>query len=839
MLVVQGLHWIDAQHQLVIYNPFTHPSDEPIHDYQAYIISSTSRLSTLAPYSFEFTKLPTPPVDAFGNTALRPWFWFQQLHDWQPGISDLVICSVTAGSDIGLVGHEVDNDAQWRVWTIEDENRRATVPYNMEKNEETIVMGMQLDFTGTKKLEKPLYPDEDPAECNALPILWVLNNEGQLAGWNIFYIPGMKAGKRAMAMTSIESVDQYWQTQRQEISMNIAQMTDAERKERASWEETWHAQYPETSKAQPPSSKPEATSQKTESPLTPAKPPPQVLRVPSPPSPSPSQHAFGQPSQLGATTTLGRPGQLGGVSPGQSGLYTGFGPGLNAGRQGHVFGQSSNLGAFAAPPAPLGGGGFAKYAPSQTAHSGGLLSGQPTEGGSFLSGGAPKTGSFLQAGSGQTGSFLQGGQIGSFLQDGQSGSFLSGGQTNAFSKPTGDQGFAKFASPTTTSGFGATQPPSTDQGFLGPKPTTPTTNPFDKSSKGPLSQRTQSLNTRASRSQSYDLLEDESETESETDESDVGESESEEDDNVRVDALNFGDSGFALNLDSEKPPQDAEKAETSREPIAVSKEDTTHPDSPSDSFVKLSLPDASSPEEENELLSKQVPPTKTATQSTQPAPPVVTARGTKTSPEELPAQHRGAVPRAPEISRPTATKDNTPPRPAISEPRTSIPVTPIRPVTPQRTPTINETAVRSASPASKNKVELRQFVPVGGQSRIASKLDASADLSQAFRLVIEQVTVELEKLSENAKSLAEYVEDQSEQTGVKTAEDLDHPDDWTFADLNAISRIVEGHNRSVEDCMKDIPKIDEAIQDLEKSLKKSSPTLELVLTFSGGKEDGD
>ena len=824
ILVVQGLHWIDSQHQLVIYNPFTHPYDEPVHDYQAYIISSTSRLSTLAPYSFEFTKLPTPPVDAFGNNALRPWFRFQQLHDWQPGISDLVICSVTAGSDIGLLGRELDNDSQWRVWTIEDENRRATVPYNMEKNEETIVMGMQLDFTGTKRLEKPLYPDEDPAECDALPILWVLNNEGQLAGWNIFYIPGMKARKRAMAMTSIESVDHYWQTQRQEISMNIAQMTDEERKERASWEKTWHAQYPETAQAQPPSSKPEETSQKTESSPTPVKPPPQILSVPSPPSPSPSQPAFGQSSQLGASTTFGRPGQLGGVSPGQSGLYAGFGPGLNAGRQGHVFGQSSNLGAFAAPPAPLGGGGFAKYTPPQTAHSGGFLSGQPSEGGSFLSGGAPKTGSFLQAGSGHAGSFLQGGQTGSFLQDGQSGSFLSGGQTNAFSKTTGDQGFAKFAS-TTTGGFGTTQPPSTDQGFLGPKPTTPITNPFDKSSSGPLSQRTQSLNTQASRSESYDLVEDESGTESETDESDVSESESEADDNVRVDALNFGDGDFALSLDTKSPSQDAENAETSREPIAALKEDTTHPDSPSDSFVELGLSAVSSPEEENELLSKQVPPTKTAIQSTQPAPSVVTAGETKTSPEKPPAQHRGAVPGTPEISRSTMTKDNTPPRPAIFEPRNSIPVTPTGPINPQRTPTINETAVRSASPASKNKVELRPFVPVGGQSRIASKLDASADLSQAFRLVIEQVTVELEKLSENTKSLAEYVEYQSEQTGVKTAEDLEHPDEWTFADLNAISRIVEGHNKSVEDCMKDIPKIDEAIQELEKSLKKSSPIL--------------
>ena len=69
---------------------------------QAYIISSTSRLSTL-----EFIKLPHPPVEAFGNTALRPWFWFQRLCNWKPRILDLLaLCSVTAGSDIGLLGHK-------------------------------------------------------------------------------------------------------------------------------------------------------------------------------------------------------------------------------------------------------------------------------------------------------------------------------------------------------------------------------------------------------------------------------------------------------------------------------------------------------------------------------------------------------------------------------------------------------------------------------------------------------------------------------------------------------------------------------------------------------------
>ena len=169
-LVVQAVHWIDTWNQLVIYNPLTHPSNPPVHEYQAYLISNPSRLSTVSTFSFEIIKFPAAPVEAFGNTSLQPWFWFQTLHQWNPGIRDLIISAATASSDIGLIGRGTLEEIStgWRIWSIEDENRRAAVPYDMEKGEETIVAGMQLDFTATKNLEKPLYPDEQLSECGPL-----------------------------------------------------------------------------------------------------------------------------------------------------------------------------------------------------------------------------------------------------------------------------------------------------------------------------------------------------------------------------------------------------------------------------------------------------------------------------------------------------------------------------------------------------------------------------------------------------------------------------------------------------------------------------------------------
>ena len=78
------------------------------------------------------------------------------------------------------------------------------------------------------------------------------------------------------------------------------------------------------------------------------------------------------------------------------------------------------------------------------------------------------------------------------------------------------------------------------------------------------------------------------------------------------------------------------------------------------------------------------------------------------------------------------------------------------------------------------------------------------------------------QLSENASSLAEYVEYQRQETGSKSAADLSNPDDWTFADLQTIARIVETNMKSVEAIVKQLPAIDESIQDVEKSLKKST-----------------
>jgi hypothetical protein len=86
--------------------------------------------------------------------------------------------------------------------------------------------------------------------------------------------------------------------------------------------------------------------------------------------------------------------------------------------------------------------------------------------------------------------------------------------------------------------------------------------------------------------------------------------------------------------------------------------------------------------------------------------------------------------------------------------------------------------------------------------------------------------------------LTEYVEYQKERTTSKTAADLADPDEWTFADLETMARIIEADMQTVTESTHSIPAIDEAIQEVEKSLKKSIFTLYVTNMSSGSKEAG-
>lgn len=626
---------------------------------------------------------------------------------------------MTAGSDVGLLGRETESNEtdQWRIWTIADENRRATVPYNMEKNEETIVAGMQLDFTATKKLEKPLYPDEDPPECDALPILWVLNTSGQLAGWTVIYVPGIKAQERLMQMMPVDWQDKYWQKEQETRQKRTEELDEEEKQDMKLWEKVWREKSSKETTANPM----EATvdrARSVETPLQPSKQPSSVTQTsvqvptkPAPVTPSPStvslqpglsekQHSqptFGKPSPLGAST-FGQTGQLGSILPAQAGMYSSSG---SFNRAAPVLGQTGGSTGFGS----MSSGGFAKYSSSQSGQGGGFLSGPTNQSGSFLSG--PKGGSFLDGG--------------------QKSFFFEADQDHGFGKYSSGDGIGTSRSATTSSSFSG-------GGFLANKPAASSLSPFGASSKSSSSQRTQSLTSPGNRIQT---VADDSSQGTESDESDIDESLSEDDVSVNVDAVDFGDSGFNLNLSGKTTQQEIKN----KQPIAPIKSDlkkgnsVSSPDTRSSSliadteYIKASIPITPSPQtDQSNSVSGVI---KDLTPSARDKP--------RTTEESQAPRFQGLqAPKFPNMA--TFVTQATPAKPihraietAIMPPdpfagqlrlgKHEIRYSPISFPPAEKIPPIIDGTSRISS---KNKMELQQPIPVSGASGISSRLSDSS-----------------------------------------------------------------------------------------------------------------
>jgi hypothetical protein len=84
-------------------------------------------------------------------------------------------------------------------------------------------------------------------------------------------------------------------------------------------------------------------------------------------------------------------------------------------------------------------------------------------------------------------------------------------------------------------------------------------------------------------------------------------------------------------------------------------------------------------------------------------------------------------------------------------------------------------------------------------------------------------------LSEITRNFSQYIQYQKEEDELKSTADLGRDaEEWTMADLHTVERIVDDKSKSVEEILSNVPSMDDSIQELEKSLKKSIITRKLV-----------
>ncbi|KAH6898418.1 hypothetical protein B0T10DRAFT_395314 [Thelonectria olida] len=154
------------------------------------------------PSSFTFQKI-TDPVEPFGAEK-PPHHSILRLRDFPPSISDLLIVSSTASTEMGVLSRsktalatDKPADSITNVFTTTeflDDTKRPTLPMT-DSMEDSTPIGVALDLSGKDKVYKPIPADVELEESpGPLPGFWVLTHEGVLCSWWVVYNDSIKEG---------------------------------------------------------------------------------------------------------------------------------------------------------------------------------------------------------------------------------------------------------------------------------------------------------------------------------------------------------------------------------------------------------------------------------------------------------------------------------------------------------------------------------------------------------------------------------------------------------------------------------------------------------------------
>ena len=164
-----------------------------------------------SPTSFSFQKL-ADPVEPFGADK-PPQHNILRLREFPPELQDLLIVSSTASSDIGLLSRSktpLTNDQPanlisgvFTTTELLDDTRRPTLPMT-ESMEDSVPIGVALDFSSKDKVYRPIPSDEELRESlTPLPGLCVLTHEGILCSWWVVYSESVTKGTVYPGLTAV------------------------------------------------------------------------------------------------------------------------------------------------------------------------------------------------------------------------------------------------------------------------------------------------------------------------------------------------------------------------------------------------------------------------------------------------------------------------------------------------------------------------------------------------------------------------------------------------------------------------------------------------------------
>ncbi|KAI9803875.1 MAG: hypothetical protein M1825_001755 [Sarcosagium campestre] len=192
---VSSISWLENDLFLVVHTPTTFDLDSsPTSVFHIVTRSAPSN------YLFQAVGDPSPPFGV--NRRATPHHYIQRLRDFKPSLTDMLIVSSTASTDVGLLTRSetplttaLSAEKITKIFTTTTpvlDSRRPQLPMT-EEMEDTSPIGVALDLSSKDPVPSPINDEVDKSR-GPLPALFILNNDGILSAWWIVYSDSIRQG---------------------------------------------------------------------------------------------------------------------------------------------------------------------------------------------------------------------------------------------------------------------------------------------------------------------------------------------------------------------------------------------------------------------------------------------------------------------------------------------------------------------------------------------------------------------------------------------------------------------------------------------------------------------
>uniref|UniRef100_A0A060SXN7 ARAD1A14234p n=1 Tax=Blastobotrys adeninivorans TaxID=409370 RepID=A0A060SXN7_BLAAD len=182
-----SLNWLDDKRFIAVYaEPAKEGEDDEERSVSAFLVEKDAHNNAV------WSQIESPCTPAMEpDTSREDWWMSTVLRHWV-GEHQILVNLVSAVSpDITLVSAKAS-------FLIKDDTEKAGLPFT---DDDTLPIGVALDISSTTEVANPIQGLE---KSSALPILWILNNEGNLSAWHMVYKPGLRDGTVSLANAMAE-----------------------------------------------------------------------------------------------------------------------------------------------------------------------------------------------------------------------------------------------------------------------------------------------------------------------------------------------------------------------------------------------------------------------------------------------------------------------------------------------------------------------------------------------------------------------------------------------------------------------------------------------------------